>query len=94
MNTGIMKKVSDYAFIPGHVYTFNSHPGSRCGEAWGIFGEREGNTVVMEVMTFDMECFLPRRRLPSRYVYVREARHEEIRDFAFRYGAMFSRKGD
>lgn len=88
-----MKNLAEYNFIPGHLYTFNSNPDFPEGEAWGIFGKREGDKIVMEVMTFDMECFLPRRRLPSRYVYAREARHEEVRDFAFRYGAMFSRKG-
>lgn len=89
MNAGTMKNISDYNFIPGYVYTFSSMPDSAEGEAWGIFDKRNGEIVVMKVMTFDMEYFLPRRRMPLKYRYVREARHEEILDFAFNYGVTF-----
>ena len=84
-----MERITDLDLIPGYIYTFNSKADCNEGEAWGIFDKMEGDILIMEVMTFDMEYFLPKRCLPSKYKYAREARHEEIRDFAFNYGAFF-----
>lgn len=78
----VMRAVSNYPFAPGRVYIFNSTSTGSNGEAWGIFEKRDGNTIILETMTFDMEYFLCRRRLPSRYRFVREATHE-YRKFNF-----------
>lgn len=85
----VMRMVADYHFVPGRVYIFNSTSGGTGGEACGIFDKRAGDMIILETMTFDMKDFLCRRRLPSRYRFVREATHEEVRDFAFNYGIMF-----
>lgn len=82
-----MERISDFCFIPGRVYIFKSTHNGTEGEAWGVFDKWVGEAIHLEVMSFDLKYFLPNRPLPSRYRFVREALHEEIRDFAFNFGA-------
>ena len=81
-----MKKTDNFDFIPGHIYVFNSSGDRDETAVWGVFDRRQNETIFMEVMSSDMHDFIYGRALPSALCFVREASHEEVRDFAFNYG--------
>lgn len=70
-------------FRVGDVYLFHASD-SRCdpdSALWGLFDRREGERILLECYTTDMNHFEKWKPLPAGYRFCRMATRDELRDF-------------
>lgn len=78
-----MEDIDGFSFKEGYLYLFSDVMDERDPEhcLWGVFNCSIEGQIELEVMTYDNRIFYRYKPLPDKYLYVRLARHDEIRDF-------------
>lgn len=86
-----MNRIEGYTFDSGVIYVFaeSSEEFRSTSILYGIDVIIENNRILLDVATSDFKDYIKNYSLPISYLFVREAKYDEVRDFSYSQGLFY-----